>query len=200
MTTLETPRLILRPWAKADRAPFAALNADPVSMQHFPAPLSRAESDEMVDAMIAFRAETGFCFSPVARKEDGAFIGMVGLHRVRFTAPSLEAEGRNPRAATRGPSIGDVEIGWRILRDHEGQGYVTEAARAWLAHGFGTLGLERIVAFTVPANMRSRAVMARLGMAHVEGGDFDHPRLAEGHPLRRHVLYAITRDAFAAAR
>lgn len=183
MTTLETPRLICRPWADSDRAPFAALNADPVSMQHFPAPLTRAESDALVDAMIAYRAETGFCLSAVARKADGAFIGMVGLHQVRFTAPFTPA----------------VEIGWRILRAHEGQGYVTEAARSWLAYGFETLGLPRIVSFTVPANLPSRAVMERIGMTRVDDGDFDHPRLAEGHPLRRHVLYAITRDAFTAA-
>ncbi len=184
MTALTTPRLRLRPWAETDRAPFAALNADPQTMQHFPAPLSAAESDALIDAFIARQAETGLCFMAVERISDGAFIGMVGLNHVNYETPFTPA----------------VEIGWRILRAHEGQGYVTEAARSWLAYGFETLGLPRIVAFTVPANTRSRAVMERIGMTRVEGGDFDHPRLAEGHPLRRHVLYAITRDAFAAAR
>jgi len=177
MTTLHTPRLILRPWADADRAPFAALNADPVSMQHFPGTLSRAESDALVDRMIARRAETGLCFMAVERRSDAAFIGMVGLNPVGFEAAFTPA----------------IEIGWRILRAHEGQGYVTEAARAWFTHGFETLGLSRVVAFTVPANTRSRAVMERLGMTHVANGDFDHPSLPAGHPLQRHLLYAIDR-------
>ena len=179
MTVLHTARLILRPWADADRAPFAALNADPVSMQHFPSTLTREESDALIDRMIARRAETGLCFMAAARAADGAFIGMVGLNPVAFEAPFTPA----------------TEIGWRILREHEGQGYVTEAARAWLAHGFETLGLSRIVAFTVPANTRSRAVMERLGMTRVEDGDFDHPNLPAGHPLRRHVLYVLQNPA-----
>lgn len=174
---LRTQRLLLRPWRDEDRAPFAALNADPQTMQHFPATLTRAESDALVDRLIARRAETGLCFMAVERRSDAAFIGMVGLNHVGYDTPFTPA----------------VEIGWRILREHEGQGYVTEAARAWLDHGFQKLNLPRIVAFTVPANTRSRAVMTRLGMTHIEDGDFDHPNLPAGHPLQRHVLYALYR-------
>lgn len=191
MTALQTPRLLLRPWADADRAPFAALNADPVSMQHFPATLTRAESDAFVDRMRAREAETGLRFAAIERTADGAFIGMIGFSLVEFDAPALNAGGPNPQAAPRGPRKGDVAIGWRILRAHEGQGYATEAARAWLAHGFETLRLPRILAFTVPANTPSRAVMTRLGMTHIEDGDFEHPSLPPGHPLRRHLLYAL---------
>ena len=88
-----------------------------------------------------------------------------------------------------------VEVGWRLARAYWGRGYATEAARASLDDGFSRLALDRIVSFTVPANRPSLAVMERLGMARVEGGDFDHPRLPEGHPLRRHVLYELQKPA-----
>jgi RimJ/RimL family protein N-acetyltransferase len=86
-----------------------------------------------------------------------------------------------------------VEIGWRLARSHWGHGYATEAARAWLAHGFETLGLPEIVAFTDPANHRSLAVMRRLGMRPDPSRDFEHPAMPPGHPLRPHRLFALTR-------
>jgi RimJ/RimL family protein N-acetyltransferase len=86
-----------------------------------------------------------------------------------------------------------VEIGWRLAFEHWGQGLATEGARAVLSYGFETLGLEQIVSFTVPANVRSRRVMEKLGMTHDPRDDFDHPSLAEGHRLRKHVLYRIKR-------
>lgn len=185
MTTLETPRLLLRPWCEADRAPFAALNADPETMRYLAKVLTRAESDAVIDTHSReMAANGGWGAYAVERRSDAAFIGMVGLRRVTFAAPFTPC----------------IELMWRILRAHEGHGYVTEAARAAAGFAFTTLREPRLYAFTVPANTRSRAVMERIGMTRVDGGDFDHPNLAEGHPLRRHVLYAITQDAFAAAR
>jgi RimJ/RimL family protein N-acetyltransferase len=172
--TLETERLLLRPWRDGDRAPFAALNADAESMRHFPAVLSRAESDAFVDSLMARFAEHGWSQFAVERKADGAFLGLVGPNRPLWSAHFTPC----------------VELGWRILRAHEGHGYATEAARAALAFAFDALGEARVYAFTVPANAKSQAVMQRIGMTRVAGGDFDHPRLPEGHPLRRHVLYA----------
>jgi RimJ/RimL family protein N-acetyltransferase len=58
-----------------------------------------------------------------------------------------------------------------------------------LEYGFHTIGLKEIVAFTAPQNVRSRAVMKRIGMTCDAQGDFNHPLLPEGHPLQRHVLY-----------
>jgi len=87
-----------------------------------------------------------------------------------------------------------TEIGWRLARSSWGRGYATEAARACLDFAFRNLGLSEVVAFTVPANARSRAVMERLGMRHDAAGDFDHPRLPAGHPLQRHVLYRLRRE------
>jgi RimJ/RimL family protein N-acetyltransferase len=103
------------------------------------------------------------------------FIGFAGIQRVSFAAPFTPA----------------VEIGWRLARRYWGLGLATEAARAALADGFGRCALREIVAFAVPANTRSLAVMARLGMTHDPDADFDHPNIAPGHKLRRHVLYRI---------
>lgn len=175
---LETDRLVLRPFAPRDRAPFAALNADPKVMRHFPKPLSRRESDAMIDLAEARRLEDGFCFSAVEERATGAFLGMVGLSRPRFEAHFVPC----------------VEIGWRLAVAAQGRGVAAEAAAAWLAHAFapeaeGGLGLPQVVAFTTVANAPSRALMERLGMTRDPADDFDHPALPEGHPLRRHVLH-----------
>ena len=175
---IETERLLLRPWQPGDRAPFARLNADPEVMEHFPATLDAAASDALVDRLEAAWAEDGISIAAVERRSDAAFLGMAGLARVRFA-----------------PLEGCTEIGWRFAREHWGQGYATEAARAWLAHGFDALGLAEVIAFTVPANRRSQAVMARLGMRRDPGRDFDHPALPEGHPIRPHVVFAVAKPA-----
>ena len=173
---LTTDRLLLREWREEDRAPFAALNADPAVMEHFPVPLTRDESDAMVDRAITLWAETGLCWFAV-QLHDGPFIGFTGLHRQVFDAPFTPA----------------VEIGWRLARPHWGKGYATEAARTALDWGFRERDLDRVVSFTIPANHRSQAVMQRIGLVRVPDGDFDHPRLPIGHPMRRHVLYSLTR-------
>ena len=175
MTELVTDRLILRRWRPEDRAPFAAMNADPVVMEHFPAPLTASESDALVD-----RIEAGFDARPfglwaLERRADGAFLGFTGLSDVGFDAHFTPA----------------VEVGWRLAAFAWGQGYASEAARASLRHGFDTVGLAQIVSFTARRNTRSSAVMERIGMTRDPADDFDHPRLAAGHPLRPHVLYRI---------
>lgn len=174
-----TEHLVLRRWTKADLAPFAALNADPEVMQHFPAPLTRSESDAFVERIDAGFLADGFGLWAVEVRATGEFIGFTGLSRPRFSAPFMPA----------------VEVGWRLTRSAWGHGYATEAARAALAYGFGPAGLSEIVSFTTPANVRSRAVMERLGMTHDDADDFDHPMLAEGDPLRRHVLYRLRAGA-----
>lgn len=180
-TAIETPRLRLRQWRDADYAPFVALNADADVMRYFPAPLTRAESDAMADRCRTLIAGRGWGLWAVERKLDAAFIGFVGLHE--------------PAAAL--PFSPCVEIGWRLAREAWGAGLATEAARAALAYGFGTLGLDQIVAFTTLENRRSRAVMERLGMRGDAPG-FGHPALPPGHPLRPHCLYRLPRAAWQA--
>jgi RimJ/RimL family protein N-acetyltransferase len=174
---LRTERLCLRRWRPADRAPFAAMNADPKVMEYFPGLLSREASDERVDRIEAHFSEHGFGLWAVEIAGVMPFAGFIGLGVVRFEAPFTPC----------------VEVGWRLAADCWGSGFATEGARAALAFGFENLRLAEIVSFTVPANLRSRRVMEKLGMTHHPGEDFDHPVLPEGHPLRRHVLYRIRR-------
>ncbi len=176
---LQMDRLCLRRWRPSDRAPFAALNADPRVMAYFPAPLSRDDSDALVTRIEAHFAQHGFGLWAVEIPHVVPFAGFIGLAIPRFTAHFTPC----------------VEIGWRLAATHWGQGYATEGARAVLRFGFATLGLNEIVSFTVPANRRSRRVMERIGMTHNPSDDFDHPALPEGHPLRRHVLYRCANPA-----
>jgi RimJ/RimL family protein N-acetyltransferase len=175
--TLKTERLWLRRWRDHDREPFAALNADPRVMEYIPGLLDRAESDAFADRIDRAFDDQGFGLWAVEVRGEGEFVGFVGLARPAFDAPFTPC----------------VEVGWRLARKAWGRGYATEGARAALAFGFERLGLPEIVSFTVPANRRSRRVMEKLGMARDPSEDFDHPRLAEGHRLRRHVLYRIAR-------
>lgn len=181
--TLTTERLTLRQWRDDDGPAFAAINADPAVMEHFPAPMSTAESDAMIDTMRRRWVEDGFCFAAVELTSTGECIGLAGLAVPRFDTPFMPA----------------VEIGWRIARHHWGHGYAPEAAYAWLDHGFCALGLEEIVSFTVPANASSRRVMTKIGLRHDPDGDFEHPSLPPGDPLRHHVLYRLGREEWTGA-
>jgi RimJ/RimL family protein N-acetyltransferase len=174
---LRTGRLLLRRWCDGDREPFAALNADPAVMEHFPAVLSRAESDALIGRIESHFDRHGFGFWAVEVPGQADFIGFVGLSIPSFDAPFTPC----------------VEVGWRLARAHWGQGYASEAARAALDFGFDRFGLEEIVSFTVEGNHRSRQVMQRIGMSHDPADDFDHPNLPASSPLRRHVLYRIKR-------
>jgi RimJ/RimL family protein N-acetyltransferase len=171
---LETPRLLLRRWRDDDRDAFAALNADPVVMELFVSPLTREESDDFVDRIEAHFDEHGWGLWAVEVKQSGAFAGFVGLWPPSW-APSL------------------TEIGWRLAREHWGQGYATEGARAVLDDGFARLGLDEIVSFTTVTNVRSQRVMQKLGMTRNPADDFEHPNVPEGHPIRPHVLYRLRR-------
>jgi ribosomal-protein-alanine N-acetyltransferase len=174
---LRTDRLLLRRWRPDDVEPFAALNADPRVMEHFPAPYTREETERMVARIEQHFLERGFGLWAVEVVGIAPFVGFVGL-----SVPKFEAHFT--------PS---VEIGWRLAAEHWDQGYATEGARAALAFGFHSLGLQEIVSFTVPDNVRSRRVMERIGMIHDADGDFEHPLVPEGHRLRRHVLYRCNR-------
>ena len=175
MHELQTERLLLRRWRSHDRAPFAALNADPEVMRHFPAALTRSESDAIADLLEGLIEREGWGLWALEEQATGCFLGFTGLARPGFEAPFMPA----------------VEIGWRLARDAWGQGFASEAARAAAAFAFEQLNLAELVSFTVPANERSRAVMRRLGMRRDPADDFDHPLVGEEH-LRRHVLCRLT--------
>lgn len=179
---ITTERLRLRDWTDADRAPFAAMVADPEVMRFLGPPLDRAAADAGVDRLTAAAATDGFTFWAIERRDDGPFLGFCGLRRVDLASTPIDRM---------------VEIGWRLRRDAWGHGYAHGAAEASLRHGFDALGLARIVAYTVPANVRSWGLMARLGMSRRDDLAFDHPRLAAADPLRPHIVYEAARDAAA---
>jgi len=171
---IQTERLVLRPFRDSDRDPWAAMNADPEVMRHFPAPLIRAEADALIDRVNARIAETGVGFWAIERTRDGVFLGFAGLNCIGHDIPVK----------------GEWEVGWRLARHAWGQGYASEAGRASLEHGFGVMGLKRIIAYTASTNLPSVAVMQRIGMEAAPDQDFDHPLLAQGSPIRRHIVYA----------
>ena len=171
--TLRTERLVLRRWRAEDLAPFAALNADPVVMEHFQKMLSREESDAVASRIDAEFEDCGFSFWAVEVSGGSPFIGFVGLRRVPFIAPFTPA----------------VEVGWRLAREHWGHGYVTEVAKEAVRFGLEDVGLDEVVSFTTPDNVRSWKVMERLGMVRDATSDFEHPNVPIGHHLRHHIFY-----------
>ncbi|MBW4023384.1 MAG: GNAT family N-acetyltransferase [Proteobacteria bacterium] len=173
MTELLTPRLRLRPWRPEDRAPFAAINAEP-AVQRYLRPTSRTASDALLDRIDQHVTLHGWGFWAVEEREGGTLIGLCGLAHIQWEAFFTPA----------------VEIGWRLSTPWQGRGLAREAAEAVLDFAFGRLGLDRVVAFTVPANTPSWGLMERLGMRRL--GEFDHPQLTEDDPLRHHVAYAVT--------
>jgi RimJ/RimL family protein N-acetyltransferase len=179
---LRTERLLLRQWRDDDRAAFAAMNADPRVMEHFPAPLDRAASDAFLDRIRDRLEERGWGLWAVQVAGGGPAAGFVGLNPVTDDLPVAPA----------------VEVGWRLAFAHWGRGYAPEAARRALRFAFAELGLPEVVSFTTVRNDRSRRVMDKVGLAHDPARDFDHPR-TPGWSGRRHVLYAASRDAWLAA-
>lgn len=182
-TTLRTERLVLRRWRDADRVAFHQLNSDPVVMATIGPVMSRADSDAFLNRIEARFDEHGF----------GLWCVELGGEPVGFTGFMI-------------PWFRDgVEIGWRLRSGFWGRGLATEAATACLDHGFGSraeggLGFDEVISFTAVTNTRSRRVMERLGLRRDADGDFDHPGVPEGNPLRPHVLYGITRDEWSARR
>jgi RimJ/RimL family protein N-acetyltransferase len=185
---LRTPRLLLRAWRESDRAPFAAMNADPRVMRWFPSTYDRARSDEGVDRFIALHDEHGYTGWAVEVLESmrgpAPFAGFVGLVPPTFDPPFAHA-------------LPCVEVGWRLAAEWWGLGIASEAAGAALRFAFDQAGLDEVVSFTVPPNLASQAVMQRIGMRYA--GVFDHPRAQPDDWWRAHALYRATADDLRAA-
>jgi RimJ/RimL family protein N-acetyltransferase len=179
LAELSTPRLRLRQWRDDDREPFALMNADPEVMRWFPAPQTREESDLFVDRFVETGGRLGYTFWAVevvdSERGPTPFAGFIGLQPPSFEPPFAHAE----------PC---VEIGWRLARDWWGLGLATEGARAALDYALEERRLPEVVSFTVPPNLRSQAVMQRIGMSY--SGVFTHPR-GEGQWWGPHALYRI---------
>lgn len=179
MTTLETPRLLSRPWTEADIEPFFALCSDPEVMRFFGGPQTRETVEATVRSAIDRQEEFGVWLQPLVLKETGAFIGIAGIAKVLFEEHFTPA----------------VEIGWRLQRAAWGHGYITEIGRAFIDHAFNERGFSELVSFAVHDNERSIAVMKRLGFTHDPADDFDHKRVPDDLPhLKRHVLYRLKNE------
>ena len=169
---LRTARLLMRRWRAADRDAFAALNADPEVMRHFPAPLSRAESDALVDRIEARFEEQGFGLWAL-EPAGGEVVGFTGLNPMPAGIPGGDG----------------MEVGWRLARHAWGRGYATEAARAAVDLAFGPLRLPELWSMTAVTNEASQAVMRRLGMTR--HAFFDHPTLPADDPRHRQVVHHL---------
>lgn len=175
-----TERLLLRRWRAEDSKPFAAINADPRVMELLPSTLGRAESDAYITSIEQSFEQRGYGLWALELRSSGELIGLTGLNSVAFDAHFTPA----------------VEIGWRLARSAWGNGYATEAAEATLRFAFAELGLGALVSMTSKLNVRSQAVMRRLGMSRDTVDDFIHP-LARREELREHVLYRLSAERWA---
>jgi RimJ/RimL family protein N-acetyltransferase len=177
---VETDRIIMRNWRDGDLEQLFEINQDPRVMEYFPKLQDREDTNNIIERCKQLYREKGYCLFACELKATGEFIGFVGLLDVNFEAYFTPA----------------VEIGWRLACEHWGKGYATEAAKSILDYAFNTWGLQELVSFTTINNRRSRNVMEKIGMIEDPEGEFEHPLLAEGHPLRRHALYRITKDQY----
>jgi len=176
---IETARLVMRSWRDEDVAPFQAICSDPDVMATLGPPLDMAGTSALIERVRLREAEDGHTFWALERREDARLLGWCGIIR-----------------GNAGPVDGRAEIGWRLSRDCWGAGYATEAARGAMDWAFANLTDEAVWAITWRGNVRSQAVMERLGMQRHPELDFDHPKLAGGDPLRPHVTYSIARSAW----
>jgi RimJ/RimL family protein N-acetyltransferase len=151
------------------------MNADPSVMEFMPDALTRGQSNELADRIDAHFLRYGFGLCAVELRSSAGFVGFIGLAIPPFEAFFTPC----------------VEIGWRLSFDCWGKGLATEGARSMIRYASDELKLESLVSYTAFVNIRSRRVMEKLGMTYDPSDDFDYPRLAEGHPLRKHVLYRL---------
>lgn len=174
---LKTERLLLRQWAEDDFLPFAEMCSDKDVMEFFPKLQTQSESYEMAKKIQALIEDLGWGLWALEIPNQHRFIGFVGLHIPKDNMPFSPC----------------VEIGWRLSKQYWGKGYATEAAEKALEYAFNKLNLSEVVSFTTVANVRSMAVMQKIGMCN-SGQNFMHPNIEASHPQCEHVLYKISKS------
>ena len=177
MKPLETDRLILRSWRESDLSPMVTINQDPKVCEYFPEIGNRDTTIALIDRIIRHDEECGFSLYAVEIKATQEMVGFLGLMTPSFEAHFTPA----------------IEIGWRLSSQHWNQGIATEGAKAVLEYTFTNLNLDEVVSFTALNNQASRRVMEKIGMKHNPNDDFDHPKLGKNSPLKRHVLYRLSK-------
>lgn len=181
---ITTERLILRKFTPDDSDAFGAMNGDPQVMRYFPAIMTREASDGFLKRAIENWETVGFSWFALEMRDSGKLIGFTGLSRPPYETPFTPC----------------VEIGWRLVPSAWGKGLACEAAHASLTFGFSDLAMDEIVSFTTVTNQPSQNLMKRIGMHRNPMDNFDHPMLANDHPLRAHVLYRLSREEWLATR
>jgi RimJ/RimL family protein N-acetyltransferase len=182
---LITERLMLRTWQASDVPLLAAISIDPVVMEYFPSVQDLAATEKLIKHCDQQQEDYGYSLYAVQTKDTHEFIGFVGLNQPSFVIPNFTPMG-----------LPIVEIGWRLAASQWGKGYATEAAIAVLHYAFTVLTLDEIISFTVVGNSKSRRVMQKIGLQYMPSNSFDHPKLEVHSPLRRHVLYRLTRAEY----
>ena len=180
MQILETDRLILRTWVDEDLESMLAINQDPQVMEYFPSLQDLDMTKNFIDKVNAHFKNHGYSLYAAARKDTNEFIGFIGLLIADFESHFTPA----------------TEIGWRLSSNHWGQGFATEGAKAVLDYAFRKLKIPEIVSFTAAGNAQSIRVMRKIGLQHNKTDDFDHPKLDDTSPLKRHVLYRLSREQY----
>lgn len=179
-TIIETERLLLRTWASEDAELYYWINQDPKVIECLPGPLSHEEVENFITAKNTQQDGRGYTLWAAELKENNKLIGFIGLNYTDWGPPFTPV----------------VEVGWRLGSEYWGYGYATEGAKASLRYGFSKIGLNEIVSFTVPGNLRSIRVMERVGLKRDLNADFNHPKLPSDHRLSKHVLYRITKEQY----
>ena len=174
---LQTRRLILRQWQESDFLPYAKLNADQRVMEFMLGTMTEEETRQSIENIEKHFDAHGFGRWAVQIADSEKFIGFVGISIPTYTLPFSPC----------------VEVAWRVCPDEWGKGYAPEAANEAMRDGFERVGLQEIVSFTTLINLKSRRVMEKLGMQYCPAEDFDHPMVPQGHRLRRHVLYRMSK-------
>ena len=177
---IETNRLILRTWNANDLQPMLAINQDPKVMEYFPSIQDLEMTKNFIDKVTAHFENHGYSLYATVRKDTNEFIGFIGLLITDFESHFTPA----------------TEIGWRLSSNHWGHGLATEGAKAVLDYAFRELNIPEIVSFTAAGNSKSIRVMQKIGLQHNERGDFDHPKLDDTSPLKRHVLYRLSHEKY----
>ena len=183
-TIIETERLILRTWEKEDAKAYFQINQDPKVTEFLLGPLAMEQITGFIEAMNSHSASHGYTIWAACLKETSELIGFIGLKSIDWKSHFTPA----------------VEIAWRLGAQYWGKGYATEGAKATVKYGFNQCGLEEILSFTVPDNIRSLQVMQKIGLKHDIQGSFEHPELPVDHPLSQHVLYRLTKEDYLKAQ
>jgi len=164
-------RLGFRNWLPRDIGPYVRLSADAEVMRYFPKTKTREESEALIERSILKIEQTGLGLFAVDRLDTTSFIGFIGFSEIQYEAFFTPC----------------TEIGWRLAKEHWNLGFATEGAKACLKRARDKHKLEEVFSLTSTLNEPSENVMKKIGMQSV--GEFDHPKVPDGHELRRHVVY-----------